>query len=363
MQHMEAIADITLSRKKLKQLVSDATKSAEAINLVYVSDMDKGITRVKSGKGFHYLQNGRRVSGDAILGRIKGLVIPPAWQRVWICTQDNGHLQATGIDAMGRKQYKYHPLWTQIRNHTKFFHLYEFGKALSAIRKKLAEDLALRELSLQKVLAVIVSVMQETGIRIGNGAYEKMYGSYGLSTLKDKHVKVNGSEVRFAFRGKKGVEQDLTLKSRKLAKLVKQCQDIPGKELFQYYGEDGQRHSIDSGMVNSYIKDISGGHFTAKDFRTWTGTVQALLAFKNLGCAKTTTETKQRIVAALDAVSQQLGNTRTVCKKYYVHPALLEMYECNALEKYLRELDTVTAEEKDGMHHEEQVLMKILGKA
>jgi len=361
---MVAMADIKLSRRKLKSLVQDTAKSAEAINLVYVSDLDNGIARIKRGKNFIYELNKKPVMDEAILGRIKSLVIPPAWERVWICKEENGHLQATGLDVMGRKQYKYHPLWTQIRNHTKFYHLYEFGKALPDIRRRLTHDLALSGLPLEKVLAVIVSVMQETGIRIGNGAYEKAYGSYGLSTLKDKHVKINGSEVRFVFRGKKGVEQDLKMKSRKLARLVKQCQDIPGKELFQYYDVDGQRHSIDSGMVNTYIKEISGGHFTAKDFRTWTGTVQALLAFKQLGCANTATETKQRIVAALDAVSLQLGNTRTVCKKYYVHPALLEMYECKALEKYIQELDAATtSKEENGLHHEELVLMKILEKA
>jgi DNA topoisomerase-1 len=361
---MEAVAELNLSRRKLKGLVNNTAKSAEAINLVYVSDTERGIARVKKGERFVYRLDGKMVVDADVLARIKSLVIPPAWEKVWICTKDNGHLQATGVDVRGRKQYKYHPHWTKIRNHTKFYHLYEFGKALPAIRDRLVKDLSISGLPLQKVLAVIVSVMQETGIRIGNGAYEIMYGSYGLSTLKDEHVKIKDGEVRFSFRGKKGVAQDLKLKSKRLARLVKQCRDIPGKELFQYYDADGHRRSIDSGMVNTYIKEISGGQFTAKDFRTWIGTVHALLAFKELGCANTAAEAKQRIVSALDAVSVQLGNTRTVCRKYYVHPALLDLYECRALERYLKELEKSPATGvASRLHYEEQVLMKILEKA
>ena len=361
---MVAIADVKITRTKLKKLVADTAASAEAINLVYVSDTEAGIGRTKHGDQYTYLYNGRKVKDNEVLSRIKSLVIPPAWQQVWICTKDNGHLQATGIDAMGRKQYKYHPLWTQIRNHTKFFHLFELGKALPALRQRLKADLALPGLSMEKVLALIVSVMQQTGIRIGNGAYEKLYGSFGLSTLKDQHVKIKGSEARFSFKGKKGVYQNITLKSKKLAALIKKCQDIPGKELFQYYDAEGSRRSIDSGMVNSYIKEISGGNFSAKDFRTWTGTIQALLAFKELGCANTAAETKRRVIAALDAVSVHLGNTRTVCRKYYVHPVILDLYECSDLEKYLLQIE----KQPDDSHTshllpEEKILMKILEKS
>lgn len=347
----------------MKSLVMDTAKSAEAINLIYVNDQLPGITRHLKDNAFVYKLEGKRITTPSILSRIKSLVLPPAWQNVWICKEENGHLQATGVDALGRKQYKYHPQWTQLRNQTKFFRLAELGKVLPIIRERLEQDLALNGLPANKVLAIVVSVMQETGIRIGNGAYEKLYGSYGLSTLKNKHVSVTGSKLKFTFRGKKGVAQDLTLKSKKLAKLVKQCRDIPGRELFQYYDEEGKRSSIDSGMVNAYIKDNAGGHFTAKDFRTWTGTVQALVAFRELGCANTASETKQKVIAALDAVSMQLGNTRTVCKKYYVHPALIELYECNRLDKFLNEMDTLPADNLvTRLHPEEQVLMKILEK-
>lgn len=344
-------------------MVADTAKSAAAIDLVYVTDTVPGITRKRRGRSFTYYLSGRKISSETELARIRRLVIPPAWEKVWICAAANGHLQATGIDAMGRKQYKYHASWTQVRNHTKFYHLLELGNALPRIRERLEQDLARPGLPMEKVLAVIVSVMQETGIRIGNGAYQKLYGSYGLSTLKDQHVTFKGSEVRFAFKGKKGVAQDLTLKSRKLARLIRQCRDIPGKELFQYYDSEGHRRPVDSGMVNNYIRDISGGNFTAKDFRTWTGTIQALLAFRDLGCADTVTETKQKIIAALDTVSVQLGNTRAVCKKYYVHPDLLRLYECRDLEKHLKDLEKRPDDfAASHMHPEEQVLMTILKK-
>lgn len=361
---MESIAKVRLTKRKLKSIGTDSAKSAAAINLVYVNNSDQGISRTGTAPRFDYLLNGKKVKDKTLLGRIKSLVIPPAWQDVWICTRENGHLQATGIDVGGRKQYKYHPHWTALRNHTKFYHLYEFGKALPNIRGQLAKDLARHGLPMEKILALVVSLMQETGIRIGNNAYEKRYGSFGLSTLKNRHVQVSGQSIRLAFRGKKGIYQDLTLKSRRLARLVKQCKEIPGKELFQYYDEEGHAQTVDSGMVNSYIKDISGGHFTAKDFRTWTGSVHALLALHALGCADTVTETKQRIVSALDTVALQLGNTRAVCKKYYVHPALLELYECRTIEKYLRELDDPQQESDPAdLQREEQVLMRILEKA
>ncbi len=364
MHVIEAAAIGKLDRRTLKKLVKDTAGSAGAANLRYVSDASPGISRVREGEGFAYYLNGKPVTDEKTLARIRSLVLPPAWEKVWICRDAHGHLQATGLDARGRKQYKYHPQWSRLRNHTKFFNLHQLGKALPAIRERLHQDLSLPGLPQEKVLALVLSIILETGIRIGNGAYEKLYGSFGLSTLKDRHVTINGSEVRFTFKGKKGVYQDLTLRSKRLATLVRKCRDIPGKELFQYYDAAGNHNVIDSGKVNDYIKAISGGHFTAKDFRTWTGTVQALLAFRELGCAATPTEAKQRIIAALDAVSAQLGNTRAVCKKYYVHPAILDLYECSALEKYLQELEAAPApQEARDLLPAEQVLMKILEKA
>ena len=223
------------------------------------------------------------------------------------------------------------------------------------------KDLSLPGLPLKKVLATVVSLMERTHIRIGNNFYEKLYGSFGLTTLKDKHVNISGSSLKFSFKGKKGVHHDISIKSKKLAALVKQCRDIPGKELFQYYDEKGEHKSIDSGMINDYIKQIGGIDFTAKDFRTWAGTVQALLAFKELGFYETVTESKKKIVEALDIVSKELGNTRTVCRKYYVHPGIIDMYENKSLEKYLQQLDSIEVDDnKTDLTAEEKIVMKIL---
>ena len=349
---------IKLTRKKIEAISRHPEKTAVAIDLVYVNDSHPGINRIKKGKGFAYVADGKKLENKAVVNRIKSLVIPPAWENVWICMLDNGHLQATGVDVMKRKQYKYHPRWNTLRNQTKFYRLLEFGKALPAMRLQLEKDLALPGMPVEKVLALVVTLMGETNIRIGNNFYEKLYGSFGLTTLKDKHVVINGSHLKFAFKGKKGVDHDISLKNKKLALLVKKCRDIPGKELFQYYDEAGKRHPIDSGMVNNYIKTISGTDFSAKDFRTWSGTVNALLAFKELGAFETETEKKKKIVEALDMVASQLGNTRTVCKKYYVHPAIINIYENNSLQKY-EELLQGKPDKINGIP-EEQVILKIL---
>ncbi len=352
---------IRLSKKKVERILHDPAKSAQAVNLVYVSDTSPGILRVKRGKSFNYLVGSKPLKDKKALQRIKSLVIPPAWENVWICTLDNGHLQVTGTDVKKRKQYRYHALWNTLRNHTKFYRLHEFGKALPAIRLQLEKDLALEGLPYDKVMATVVSLLERTNIRVGNNLYEKLYGSFGLSTLKDKHVKIEGSTLRFSFKGKKGVQHDIDLKSKRLAAIVKQCRDIPGQELFQYYDDQGTRHSIDSGMVNEYIKQRSGGDFTAKDFRTWAGTVQAILAFKELGMFDTQTEAKKKIVEALDKVSKQLGNTRTVCKKYYVHPVVISLYETNTLESYFSQLEKLEADDNvSGLTAEEKLLMQIL---
>lgn len=351
-----------ISRRKLKSIAGDHAKSAEAINLRYVADSEPGILRVrKKSNDFSYQLRGKEISDEKTLQRIHALVLPPAWEEVWICKDANGHLQATGIDTKGRKQYRYHPDWSALRSQTKFYHLYEFGKVLPAIRACIANALAKPGLPEEKVLAALVDIMQQTGIRIGSSEYEKLYGSFGLSTLKDKHVRFSGAEVRFSFRGKKGVAQQLTLKSRRLARIIKQCRDIPGEELFQYVDAEGDHRPVDSGMLNAYIKEISGGHFTAKDFRTWTGTLTALRAFRELGCAfASATEAKRNINTALDAVSKHLGNTRTVCRKYYVHPSILDLYECSKLEAFLKKLDAEPEVKGDGLTKEEEVLMKIL---
>jgi DNA topoisomerase-1 len=361
---MMSVADmdmLKLSKKKLRSIVKDEEKTAWAANLTYVTDKEEGLERKKSGDKFEYYFKGQKIKDDEELLRIKHLVLPPAWTNVWICKKANGHLQATGYDIKNRKQYRYHPHWNSLRNHTKFYRLLDFGKVLPDIRVQLEKDISTSELSLKKVLAAVVSLMERTNIRVGNSFYEKTYGSFGLTTLKDKHVTLNGSSVSFAFVGKKGIAHNITIKNKKLASIIKKCRDVPGKELFQFYDKEGNHHSIDSGLVNNYIREISHADFTAKDFRTWAGTVQAFLALKSMGCCETQKETKKRMVEALDIVSQHLGNTRTVCKKYYVHPLILSLYESKKLEKYISELDT--SEKNNNVPElttEEKVVMKIL---
>ncbi|HZW64544.1 MAG TPA: DNA topoisomerase IB [Hanamia sp.] len=360
---MAVVADALpqLSKNKLRKILKDEEKTARAAHLLYVSDQEAGIERRKKGKNFEYYFNGQLIKDDEELLRIKHLVIPPAWEKVWICKKENGHLQATGYDAKGRKQYRYHPHWNALRNHTKFYRIHDLGKVLPQIRKHLQKDLRQKSLTEKKVLAVVVSLMERTNIRIGNSAYEKANGSFGLTTLKDRHVTFNGSSVTFSFVGKKGVAHKVNLKNKKLAALIKKCRDVPGKELFQYYDEKGQHHSIDSGMVNNYIREISGQDFTAKDFRTWAGTVQAFLALKSIGCCETKTETKRRMVEALDVVSQHLGNTRSVCKNYYVHPLILSLYESGKIEKYFNSIDDIEKSKTNtALSPEEKMVMKIL---
>lgn len=347
-----------LKKSTLKKLALDPVATVQALQLVYVNCKDEGIERIALGKGFKYVFRNKIIKDKKIVERIRSLVIPPAWKNVWICPIAEGHLQATGLDASDRKQYRYHPLWNELRNKTKFYRLPELGKILPAIRRQLENDLAMPGLPKDKVLAALVSLMDKTGIRIGNEFYEKLYGSFGLTTLKDKHADVNGSSLKFTFRGKKGVEHSISLKSTKLAKIVQNCRDIPGKELFQYMDEEGKRQSIDSGMVNEYIRKLAVNDFTAKDFRTWCGTVAALTAIKENGIF-TDEEGKKKVIAVLDKVSQHLGNSRAVCKKYYVHPLLLELYEAGKLDKWLKKKDT-NNKHKNGLLPVEKTLMNIL---
>jgi DNA topoisomerase I len=352
---------VGLSHKQFLRIDRNYEKAAEAVHLVYVSDAQPGITRLKKGKGFTYVFNNRTLREKEVVRRIRSLVIPPAWTNVWICPLPNGHIQATGFDVRKRKQYRYHALWMTLRNETKFHRLYEFGKVLVNLRKKLEQDMAGMALTEAKVIATVISLMERTYIRIGNEGYEKLYGSHGLTTLKDKHVSINGDKILFSFTGKKGVQHNVTLKNKRLARIVQKCRDIPGKELFQYYDKEGNRRSIDSGMINAYIKEATGQDFTSKDFRTWAGSINLLRAFRSMGQAVTAAIRKKNIVAALDQVSMRLGNTRTVCRKYYVHPGLIELYEQDNLHKYLNELDGLEKlDDTTGLTSEEQVLMKIL---
>ncbi len=353
---------VPLTSRKIRSILGSPERCAQAVQLIYVRDTDDGIKRIKKGKQFLFLESSTKVVKDeVVLSRISSLGIPPAWENVWICPLDNGHLQATGYDSMQRKQYLYHPLWHSLRTQTKFYRLLQFGQVIPGIRARVEKDLSLSGLPVEKVLALVVSLMELTNMRVGNSMYEKLYGSYGMTTLKDQHVHITGNQLKFSFRGKKGVYHDISIRNKRLAKIVQACRDIPGKELFQYLTPEGERRTIDSGMVNAYIKEISGEEFTAKDFRTWSGTILAFLAFKAIGSFEKATEAKKKIVEVLDMVAQQLGNTRSVCRKYYVHPLLLSMYENGRLDKYL---DVAHVASTNGsamvLSHEEKTVMKIL---
>jgi DNA topoisomerase-1 len=316
---------------------------------------------VRKGNGFSYYDGEKKISDKAELARIKKLRVPPAWEEVWICRDAQGHIQATGFDARKRKQYRYHAAWSQLRNLTKFSRLLLFGEKLPLLRLQIEKDMARKTLDEQKVIATVISLMERTYIRIGNSGYEKANGSYGLTTLKDRHVKINGDGLEFSFKGKSHVKQRITVRNRRLARIVKQCRDIPGSELFQYFDAEGKAHAIDSGQVNTYIKAATGETFTAKDFRTWAGTLQALRAFTEIGEAATAAARKQKIVEAVDKVSLRLGNTRAVCRKYYIHPKLIELYEQEKLSTYLQQLDRVEkTDELTGWTADEVLLMHIL---
>lgn len=326
--------------KKLEKIGRDPKITAKAVGLCYCSDSTPGYTRKKSGSGFaFYDADDKLVKDKELISRFKKLVIPPAYINVWISPKENCHLQFTGVDAAGRKQYRYHPQWNQIRNQSKYHRLQSFAAALPAIRQQVDKDLNRHNLDHEKVVALIVRLMELTSIRVGNESYKKLYGSFGLTTLMNRHVKLEGSKIDFEFKGKKGVFHKVSLQSRKLARLVKQCRDIPGKELFQYYNAEGHRCSVGSGDVNNYLKDITGEDYTAKDFRTWAGSVSALYAFKEAGEFDTVSECKKKIVSVLDEVALNLGNTRTVCKKYYVHPTVIKSYEEGHLFRYLEKID------------------------
>ncbi|MXV52762.1 DNA topoisomerase IB [Pedobacter sp. HMF7647] len=330
--------------------------------LVYLTDSAPGISRVKKGAEFIYLdKKGEKITDEKLLKRIKSLVLPPAWTNVWIAPKANAHLQATGIDQAGRKQYRYHQSWCQSRNENKFFHLLEFGKNLPDIRRTLESDIKRKSFDERKVLAISVSFMAKTLVRIGNESYKQLYGSYGLSTLRDKHVKISGSNLKISFKGKKGVMHDIDLKDKRLANLVKKCRDIPGQELFQYYTAAGEHRSIDSGMVNNYIREITGCDFTAKDFRTWSGTMEALRNYAVYEYPENETKRKKVTVAVLDEVAKKLGNTRSVCKKYYVFPALTEAYEHGDLEPFLKKIRNNSRLTADvGLNADEKVLLSFL---
>jgi DNA topoisomerase-1 len=301
--------------------------SAKAAGLRYVGDGRRGIRRVKAGAGFRYVHPGGRVVNDEpTLARIKRLAIPPAWTDVWISADSRAHLQATGRDARGRKQYRYHARWREVRHQTKYDRLVPFARALPSLRRRVAADLRDTQLSKDKVLAAVVQLLERTFIRVGNPEYARTNKSFGLTTLKDGHVRIRGAELRFEFRGKSGIKQAVAFSDARLAKIVKRCQELPGQELFQYVDEDGRRRAITSADVNRYLREATGGEFTAKDFRTWAGTLLAALALRGEEPQSSAKKSKSVIVRAVERVASHLGNTPTVCRTCYIHPYVLESY-------------------------------------
>ncbi len=305
----------------------DHVLSAKVAGLRYVIDTSPGIRRKGSGRGFAYYNPDGSLIRDAVkLKRIKALVIPPAWTDVWICTIPTGHIQVTARDAKGRKQYRYHPRYRAVRDETKFDRMLAFSTFLPAIRKRVERDLSKPGLPREKVLAAVVRLLERTLIRVGNDEYTKENKSYGLTTLRRKHVTVDGSKLMFEFRGKSGVSQSVAITDRRIASIVQHCQTLPGQELFKYVDDNGQRQTVGSADVNEYLQKISGEDITAKDFRTWAGTMFAATTLGNMGPTTSERDARANIVRAVDLVAERLGNTRAVCRKYYIHPKIIEAY-------------------------------------
>ena len=344
------------------EIITDPIQSAKEAGLYYASDAKPGIVRKRCGKGFRYIGiDGVSLKDPEVLARIKSLAIPPAWTHVWICPNPRGHLQATGRDAKGRKQSRYHPRWRQVRDETKYERMLLFGTALPAIRERVEQDLNMSGLPSQKVLATLVRLMETTLIRVGNVEYARENHSYGLTTMRGRHVHVNGSTVRFKFQGKSGVRHTVDVNDRRLAKIVQRCQDIPGYELFQYVDSDGTHHTIDSTDVNEYLREISNQDFTAKDFRTWAGTVLACMTLREFEAFVSDNQAKRNVVLAIKEVAARLGNTPSVCGKCYIHPAVLESYLSGAMSKIpKRSAKSVGSDRVHARQEEESALINLL---
>lgn len=355
---------------------------ADRVKLVYVSDNEPGYRRARWGRGFTYYDSeGNRVKDEMVRERFAELVIPPAWEDVWICVRNDGHVQATGRDEKGRKQYIYHPRWEEARNRAKFDRMIAFGEALPALRAQVKADLRKRSMKREKVVAIAVRLMEETLIRIGNPEYAQQNGTYGLTTLQCDHVDVSGSNVTFEFVGKSHVEREITLRDRHLANLVRKCEELPGHQLFQFQDSDGIVYPIDSSHVNAYLREHMGGPFTAKDFRTWGGGVLAAAALYSIGSiakverkaegkadeeeSETAREKRisANIVAAVKQVAEGLGNTPAVCRQYYIHPAIFEAYRDDTLFEAMARAQESPPESDSDLDVTEQAVLDVLHRA
>ena len=341
-------------------MATETQEAAKAAQLRYVSDGRLGIRRRKSGEGFTYINaDGEAVADEGTLARIKALAIPPAWTEVWICSLAHGHLQASGRDAKGRKQYRYHARWRQFRDESKYSRMARFGAALPRIRERVDEHLALPRLERHKVLAIVIRLLETTFIRVGNEEYARANKSFGLTTLRDRHVKIDGAKIHFRFRGKSGKEHEIKVTSRRMARLIKRCRDLPGQDLFQYLDADGDPQPVDSGDVNEYLREISGEDFTAKDFRTWAGTLLAARCLTAAGDFASATAAKSACVNAVASVAESLGNTPAICRKCYIHPAVLEAFQDEKLFERWRKHSRANGGNAD-LSDEENALLRFL---
>jgi DNA topoisomerase-1 len=349
-------------RVKIVEIISDPVQAAKTSGLRYVMDTIPGIRRKRSGKAFAYFDSqGKAVRDTDEITRIRSLAIPPAWTDVWISPFANSHLQATGRDARKRKQYRYHPRWREVRDQTKYERLMIVGQKLPALRARVSKDLARPGLTRVKVVATVVKLLEMTLIRVGNEEYARENQSFGLTTLRNKHVKVKGSKIYFHFRGKSGIGHELELDNPRLARIVKRCQELPGQQLFEYVDEDGAPRTVESSDVNEYLRAATGEEFTAKDFRTWAGTVLAARALREVECFDSKAQAKRNIVRAIETVAKRLGNTRTVCKKCYIHPAVMDSYMDGTLLKTLdQRARREMADSLGDLRPEEAAVMAIL---
>lgn len=320
-----------------EEVQPDPIDSAREAGLRYVNDDEPGISRRGAGKGFYYIgPDERKITDSGTLRRIRSLAIPPAWTEVWICPFPNGHLQATGRDVRGRKQYRYHPRWGEIRDESKYERTIAFGMALPALRARIEKDLSRWGLPREKVIAAVVRLLELSLIRVGNDEYQKENRSFGLTTMRAHHANLKGSKLRFEFRGKGGKQHRVTLRSKRLARVIHQCQELPGQRLFKYLDGEGKRCSVDSEDVNAYIREATGANFSAKDFRTWAGTVLAAMALRELEQVTSEAQAKKNVLRAVESVAARLGNTASICRKCYIHPGVIDAYMEGALAENLK---------------------------